>query len=46
MGRAQRGHVMAGTSTPAMDILRRLNPITASSSAAVETASGRQGVMP
>ena len=30
---------MAGTSTPAMDILRRLNPITASPSSAIETAA-------
>ena len=30
---------MAGTSTQAMDILRRLNPITASPSSAIETAA-------
>src|SRR4029450_8962566 len=30
---------MAGTSTQAMDVLRRLNPITASPSSAIETAA-------
>ena len=30
---------MAGTSTQAMDMLRRLNPITASPSSAIETAA-------